>query len=128
MQEIVLEIVLKIVSIIIIFVLILSIFPINSFSGWADDAKTFLSKADQTATVDENKLASASNEVYGMLSSVGMVASVIVGIILGIKYMMASVEEKANVKESLTPYFIGCIVVFGAFGIWKLVINTFSGL
>ena len=92
------EIVLKIVSIIIIFVLILSIFPINSFSGWADDAKTFLSKADQTATVDENKLASASNEVYGMLSSVGMVASVIVGIILGIKYMMASVEEKANVK------------------------------
>ena len=52
------EIVLKIVSIIIIFVLILSIFPINSFSGWADDAKTFLSKADQTATVDENKLAS----------------------------------------------------------------------
>ncbi len=122
------EIVLKIVSIIIIFVLILSIFPINSFSGWADDAKTFLSKADQTATVDENKLASASNEVYGMLSSVGMVASVIVGIILGIKYMMASVEEKANVKESLTPYFIGCIVVFGAFGIWKLVINTFSGL
>ena len=128
MQEIVLEIVLKIVSIIIIFVLILSIFPINSFSGWADDAKTFLSKADQTATVDENKLASASNEVYGMLSSVGMVASVIVGIILGIKYMMASVEEKANVKESLTPYFIGCIVGFGAFGIWKLVINTFSGL
>lgn len=122
------EIVLKIVSIIIIFVLILSIFPINSFSGWADDAKTFLSKADQTATVDENKLASASNEVYGMLSSVGMVASVIVGIILGIKYMMASVEEKANVKESLTPYFIGCIVVFGAFGIWKLVINTFSGV
>ena len=122
------EIVLKIVSITIIFVLILSIFPINSFSGWADDAKTFLSKADQTATVDENKLASASNEVYGMLSSVGMVASVIVGIILGIKYMMASVEEKANVKESLTPYFIGCIVVFGAFGIWKLVINTFSGL
>ena len=122
------EIVLKIVSIIIIFVLILSIFPINSFSGWADDAKTFLSKADQTATVDENKLASASNEVYGMLSSVGMVASVIVGIILGIKYMMASVEEKANVKESLTPYFIGCIVVFGAFGIWKLVITTFSGL
>ena len=122
------EIVLKIVSITIIFVLILSIFPINSFSGWADDAKTFLSKADQTATFDENKLASASNEVYGMLSSVGMVASVIVGIILGIKYMMASVEEKANVKESLTPYFIGCIVVFGAFGIWKLVINTFSGL
>lgn len=122
------EIVLKIVSIIIIFVLILSIFPINSFSGWADDAKTFLSKADQTATVDENKLASASNEVYGMLSSVGMVASVIVGIILGIKYMMASVEEKANVKESLTPYFIGCVVIFGAFGIWKLVINTFSGL
>lgn len=122
------KIVLKIVSIIIIFVLILSIFPINSFSGWADDAKTFLSKADQTATVDENKLASASNEVYGMLSSVGMVASVIVGIILGIKYMMASVEEKANVKESLTPYFIGCVVIFGAFGIWKLVINTFSGL
>ena len=40
--------------------------------------------------------------------------SVIVLIVLGIKYMMGSVEEKAEYKKSLMPYMIGCIFVFMA--------------
>ena len=35
--------------------------------------------------------------------------------------MLGSIEEKAQVKEALIPFIIGCIVVFGAFGIWKIV-------
>ena len=37
-----------------------------------------------------------------------------------------SVSEKANVKETLIPYIAGCIVIFGAFGIWKLVVTIMS--
>ena len=75
-----------------------------------------------------NKVMDMGNKIIGAIQLIGSIVSVLTLVVLGIKYMMASVEEKANVKESLTPYFIGCIVVFGAFGIWKLVINTFSGL
>jgi hypothetical protein len=47
----------------------------------------------------------------------------LVGVILGIQFIVSATEGKAKIKEKLIPYCIGCIVVFGAFGIWKLVIN-----
>ena len=48
--------------------------------------------------------------------------------IIGIQFMMALVEEKAKIKEALMPYFVGCMVVFGAFGLWKLAITILSKL
>ena len=42
--------------------------------------------------------------------------------------MAGSVEQKAKVKDSLVPYIVGCIVIFGAFGIWKLVIQILNNL
>ena len=36
-------------------------------------------------------------------------------------------DGKAELKERLVPYVVGCVVIFGAFGIWKIVmifINT----
>ena len=119
--------VLKMIAIISVF-LIVSIFPITTFSTWVDDARNFLEAADETAKLNGDKLESASNDIYNLLSSIGMIIAVVVGIILGITYMIAGSEEKAKVKESLMPYIIGCIVIFGAFGIWKLVISTFKGI
>ena len=37
--------------------------------------------------------------------------------------MAGSVEEKANIKNSLIAYIAGCVVVFGAFTIWKIVVT-----
>ena len=52
--------------------------------------------------------------------------AVIIGMVIGIQFMTASVEEKAKIKESLVPYVVGCVVVFGAFGIWKLAVTVLS--
>ena len=57
-----------------------------------------------------------------------MIITVVVGVILGIIYMMASAVDKAKVKETIIPYLIGSVVIFGAFGIWKIAINTLGGL
>ena len=45
------------------------------------------------------------------------------GAILGIQFITGSVEQKAKVKDSLIPFIVGCVAIFGAFGIWKLVIT-----
>ena len=37
--------------------------------------------------------------------------------------MLGSVDEKAQVKDAIVPFVIGCMVVFGAFGIWRIFIN-----
>ncbi len=34
--------------------------------------------------------------------------------IIGIKYVMGSIEEKASYKKSMMPYIIGCFILFGA--------------
>ena len=33
-------------------------------------------------------------------------------------------EEKVKVKETLIPYVAGCIIIFGAFTIWKVVVEV----
>ena len=75
-------------------------------------------------TIDEQSLKEGSDLLYNILLAILMVIAVIIGIILGIQFMVATVESKAKVKESLIAYFIGCIVIFGAFGIWRIVVSV----
>ena len=42
--------------------------------------------------------------------------------------MWGSVEEQTKAKEALIPYVVGCFVIFGAFGIWKLAVTIFAQL
>lgn len=66
--------------------------------------------------------------IYTILLTVGIALTVIIGGILGIKFMMASAEDKAKIKEAMIPYVIGCIVIYGAFFIWKTVIIVLGDL
>ena len=38
------------------------------------------------------------------------------------------IEEKAEIKTMLIPYIIGCVVVFGAFTIWKIVVDILQSV
>ena len=50
--------------------------------------------------------------ILGIIKNVGVVLSVVSLILLGIKYMLGSIEEKAAYKESFKPYIIGTFLVF----------------
>ena len=76
------------------------------------------------AILTADKLSGTSNntgEIEPVLASVlkiagiiGSAMSIITMILLGVKYMLGSVEEKAEYKKSLFPYMIGAVFVFGA--------------
>lgn len=68
------------------------------------------------------------SNIGNILTALGVVFAVIIGGILGIQIMWGSIEAQAKAKEMLIPYVIGCIVIFGAFGIWKLAVTIFSQL
>ena len=61
--------------------------------------------------------------ILGIVSMAASVLAVIVLIVLGLKYMMGSAEEKAEYKKTLLPYFIGAIFVFGAGAITTIIFN-----
>ena len=96
-----------------------------------EDADDFISDGQdlqKQGGVDEEQLSSMVDFLYNLLLGIGIVAAVIVGTILGIKYMIGSVEEKAEYKETLFAYLISCVVVFGAFGIWRIAILVLSSV
>ncbi len=74
-----------------------------------------------TSDVDVTNISTLGNSVVRILTTVGVVASVIVLVVLGIKYMMGSAEEKAEYKKTLMPYVIGAGLVFAASGIANIV-------
>lgn len=53
------------------------------------------------------------NIIFGIVKVVGTFASVIALMIIGIKYMLGSVEEKAEYKKTFWIYAIGAILIFG---------------
>ena len=65
-----------------------------------------------TSTKFNNKL----NNIFGIVRAIGIVISVVMLTAIGIKFMMGSVEEKAEYKQTLIPYVVGAAVVF--LGTW----------
>lgn len=73
--------------------------------------------------IDQDKVKEVSISVYNILLVIGIAVATIISAILGIKFMIGSVEEKSQIKETLVPFIIGCSVIFGAFVIWKIVVT-----
>lgn len=88
------------------------------------DGKAFLSKGNSVeSTINTTALKSTSDYIYNTLLAIAIIVAVIVAMVLGIQFMIASADEKAKVKEALMPFVAGCIVVFGSFTIWKVAVN-----
>ncbi len=88
------------------------------------DGKAFLSEGDSIKnTLNTTELEKTSDTIYNTLLAIGIMVAIIVAMVLGIQFMVASADEKAKVKEALLPFVVGCVVVFGAFTIWKMVVN-----
>ena len=126
--------VITIVSKILIILIFLQIIymPMAQASFWGEIFQAgddFLKNGSSQGTaINSEQFKGEISNIYNLLFSLGVVLSVVIGAILGIKYMFGSIEEQAKIKETLIPYAIGCLVIFGAFGIWKLAINIFSSL
>ena len=63
-------------------------------------------------------------DIYNIVLQIGVGLAVIVGIVLGVKFILSSVEGKAEVKKMLITYVISCVVIFGSFGIWKIIVTV----
>lgn len=63
------------------------------------------------------------SKILGGINIVGVVASVIILAVLGLKFIMGSVEEKAEIKESLVPYVIGIVLLVGITTIVNVLYN-----
>ncbi len=56
-------------------------------------------------------LQSKVGNILGLIQVIGYVAAVLMAIVIGIKYLLASPDGKAEVKKTLVPYVIGCLIL-----------------
>lgn len=70
----------------------------------------------------------AGNKIITVASVSGSIISVVVLIALGIKYMLGSVEEKAEYKKTLLSYIIGATFVFAASAIAGMIYQIFANM
>ena len=101
-----------------IFIFILNIGYIYAFSV-----------TDLTGTPPSNSsITDVGNGIITIITTIGSILSVVVLIILGIKYMMGSVEEKAEYKKTMMPYIIGAALVFAASAIAGIVYSIATNI
>lgn len=83
---------------------------------------------NENSPINENALKPGSRTLYNVLLAIGIAVALIWGLVLGVQFVTGSLEDKADIKKGLIPYIIGCVIIFGAFDIWRLVINLLEPL
>ena len=101
----------------------------GGLGGIMQGANSFISSGETSSEkMSQTGIIDLSNNMYNILLVIGIVVAVIIGTILGIKFITTGADGKAEVKNALVPYFIGCVVVFGAFTIWKIVVDILQSM
>lgn len=77
-------------------------------------------------TENTGDITKVGNKIMGILQVVGVLIAVIILMVLGIKYMMGSAEEKAEYKKTMIPYIVGAILIFAAATIANAIYNFVS--
>lgn len=83
-----------------------------------DDPNTY--KPSNSNSKDDSEAATIIDKILSLITTIGTVISVLMLAILGVKYMLGSVEEKAEYKKDLVPYFIGAALLFGICTVVKI--------
>lgn len=128
----------KLIFLTILFIIMLDFFYVRNVYATEEifeigpqiAARTTINPSDYKPDDEDidNNVLNIGNRIIGIVQAVGTIASVIVLICIGIKYMMGSVEEKAEYKNTLIYYVIGAVLVFAISNITAIIYNFASTL
>jgi hypothetical protein len=98
-----------------------------------DEAQGFIDAGkketqDKGDPISGENLQAMSSMIYNILLVVGIIIAVAIAVILGIKFVTGGVEGQAEVKSAIIPFVVGCVIIFGAFTIWKVVLIMLNGI
>lgn len=110
----------KILAVLLIAITLVT-FSTNVFASTTKgiDAKDL----KETYANDDGGLKAKAGSIMGLIRNVSVIASVIVIMVLGVKYILGSVEEKADYKKAFMPLIIGIILVVSATSIAAFIFN-----
>lgn len=102
---------------IITILLLISTIVMVTMPVFADGPKTLIDDINTKGQVDSDNsgaLVAAAGKVVSLIRTFAVIAGVVIIVFLGVKFMMGSVEEKAEYKKSFIPLIVGIVVVMAA--------------
>lgn len=105
--------------VIIATMLISTVMPVFAYTS-----PTSVQPDQQSMTKFDNPM----NSIMGLVQGVGIGVAVIILVVLGIKYMVGSSEERAEYKKTFIPYIVGAILIGGAATIANAVYTFGTGM
>lgn len=115
-------------KIIVALAIIFTILAIGVMSYASSDPGALLESLNGQSDVDTGNITNLGNSIIAVVRIVGVVVAVVILLILGIKYMMGSAEEKADYKKSMIPYIVGAVLIFASTAIVGVVYDMASSL
>lgn len=113
---------LKVLSTIMVTILIMFMLVSNTFALAPNQIQ-----ANQNVN-GTTEMTEIGGQIIGILQTIGVILSIIILIVLGIKYMMGSAEEKAEYKKTMIPYIVGAVFIFAASALANMVYNFVIGI
>ncbi len=94
-----------------------------------DQASGFISKGlteTNNSNIDTKSITTGFMGLGQILTMVGAGVMIIVTTYMGIKYIMSPPDKQAALKQQLIGVVVAGVVIFGAFGIWKALVEVLS--
>lgn len=113
----------------IISTILLTIMLVTSIAGVvfaAPDINKTIGDIDGAKAGDTTKVTTIGGKIINIIQVVGIVVAIAVVLIIGIKYMTGSVEQKAEYKKVMIPYIIGAVLLVAGTSIVKVIFNTIN--
>ena len=113
----------KQVKIISVLLIALMAFAMVSNTVLATDMSATIKDMANGSGKQPTEVVNLGKTIVTIMQTVGIVVAVVVLLVIGIKYMIGSAEEKAEYKKTMIPYIIGAILLFASTTIVNVVYN-----
>lgn len=114
--------IINIATILLIAITLIAILP--SFAMADIDPNDY--KPGAISNTDVEPITNIANPIIGIIKVVGAIVLVAVLMIMGIKYILGSAEEKAEYKKTMIPYLIGTFLLVGLTEVIAFIIDIAS--
>lgn len=111
-----------------LLLILLSVTMIANTSMAVDDSVVNTRKYNPSASIGKNssEFRSLVGNILFFIRLIGSIVSVVALIVIGIKFMLGGVEQKAEYKKRMLPYIVGMILLFGGVNLLSIIYGVVS--
>lgn len=113
----------------IIFTILMTIMLMSSVYSIvfaAIDPNSIINNVSNTNSIGTGELTTIGGKIVNVIQVVGILVAIVVILVIGIKYMTGSVEQKAEYKKTMIPYVVGAVLLVAGTSIVKIIYSTIS--